>query len=83
MKKVYINESKLHLLNEENDKKDLLQVFNRGGFSSGHLAIEPNKSLVYKNKSNNMGIYLGTIANFNNNKGHISFTTNDTVSIRR
>ena len=67
----------------ENDKKDLLQVFNRGGFSSGHLTTEPNKNLVYKNKSNNMGIYLGTIANFNNNKGHISFTTDDTVSIRR
>ena len=44
-------------------------------------ATEPNKDLVYKNKSNNMGIYLGTIANFNNNKGHISFTTVDTVSI--
>lgn len=66
---------------EEQDKKDLLQVFNRGGFSNGHLKTEPNKDLVYKNKSNNMGIYLGAISNFNNNKGHISFTTADTVSI--
>lgn len=66
---------------EDDDKKDLLQVFNRGGFSSGHLTGEPNKNLVYKNKPNNMGIYLGTIANFNSNKGHISFTTADTVSI--
>ena len=56
------------------DKTELLQVFNRGGFSSGHLESTPNKNLIYKNKSNNMGIYLGTISNFNNNKGHISLT---------
>ena len=66
---------------EEQDKKDLLQVFNRGGFSNGHLEKNSNKNLVYKNKSNNMGIFLGTISNFNNNKGHISFTTADTLSI--
>ena len=66
---------------DENDKKDLLQVFNRGGFSSGHLTGAENHQLVYKNKSNNMGIYLGTISSFNNNKGHITFTTIDTVSV--
>ena len=65
----------------EQDKKDLLQVFNRGGFSSGHLLDTSNQNLVYKNKSNNMGIFLGTISNFNNNKGHISFTTVDKVCV--
>ncbi|MBQ2836184.1 MAG: U32 family peptidase [Clostridia bacterium] len=66
---------------DEKDKKDLLQVFNRGGFSTGHLTKESNTDLIYKNKSNNMGIFLGTISNFNNNKGHISFLTADTVGI--
>ena len=66
---------------DEKDKNDLLQVFNRGGFSDGHLNSEPNKELVFKEKSNNMGIYLGNISNFNNNKGHISFTTQATVNI--
>ena len=37
----------------QQDKNDLLQVFNRGGFSSGHLAPNANKDLVYKTKSNN------------------------------
>ena len=32
------------------DKTELLQVFNRGGFSSGHLESTPNKNLIYKNK---------------------------------
>ena len=66
---------------EAKDKKDLLQVFNRGNFSNGHLLNDANKNLVYKNKSNNMGIYLGTISNFNNNKGHITFTTANAVTI--
>ena len=63
------------------DRNDLLQVFNRGGFSSGHLAETPNKNLIYKNKSNNMGIFLGTISNFNSNKGYISFKTTNKVNI--
>ena len=66
---------------DEKDKNDLLQVFNRGGFSDGHLNSEPNKKLVFTEKSNNMGIYLGKISNLNNNKGHISFTTQATVNI--
>jgi len=66
---------------DEQDKKDLLQVFNRGGFSDGHLDSSANRELIYKNKSNNMGIFLGTISNFNNNKGHITFTTADNVCV--
>lgn len=58
-----------------------MQVFNRGGFSSGHLQTQPNTNLVYKYKSNNMGIYLGKISNFNSSKGHISFTTASTLSV--
>ena len=66
---------------DENDKKDLLQVFNRGGFSNGHLSSTENRKLIYPQKSNNMGIYLGTISNFNKNHGHISFTTNEILHV--
>ena len=66
---------------DEQDKKDLLQVFNRGGFSTGHLDNTPNRNLIYKEKPNNMGIYLGKVSNFNNSKGHISFTTEDYLHI--
>ena len=67
--------------NCRDDKQDLLQVFNRGGFSDGHLASTPNKDLIYPEKPNNMGIFLGKISNFNNNKGYVSFTTANTLSI--
>ena len=66
---------------DEKDKKDLLQVFNRGGFSNGHLSSTENRKLIYPQKSNNMGIYLGTISNFNKNHGYISFTTNEFLHV--
>ena len=66
---------------ETQDKQDLLQVFNRGGFSTGHLSGSANRDLVYPDKSNNMGIFLGNVSNFNNNKGHITFTTNASLKV--
>lgn len=66
---------------EEQDQKDLLQVFNRGGFSSGHLEQEPNRNLVFKEKQNNMGIYVGNVSNYNSNKGHITLNLNDDLKI--
>ncbi len=66
---------------EEQDKNDLLQVFNRGGFSHGHLDLDGNHELIYKQKPNNMGISLGTISHFNNKNGHISFISKDTLNI--
>lgn len=65
----------------EQDKKDLVQVFNRGNFSTGHLKDTTNRNLIFKEKPNNMGIYLGTVSNYNANKGHITLTLNDTISV--
>lgn len=66
---------------EEKDLKDLLQVFNRGGFSDGHLNITPNRDIIYKEKPNNMGIYVGNVANYNQTKGHITLNLNDRLAI--
>lgn len=66
---------------DENDKKELLQVFNRGMSSSGHLSNLGNKNLVYKEKSNNMGLYLGKIQNYNEKKGLITIKLNEPVKI--
>lgn len=66
---------------DEKDKKDLMQVFNRGGFSCGHLSNEPNTDLVYSKKQNNMGIYIGNVSNINANKGHVLFSLTDSISI--
>lgn len=57
---------------DEKDINDLMQVFNRGGFSDGHLDSKHNRNLIFPEKPSNMGIYLGTIKKYNSNKGHIT-----------
>lgn len=66
---------------DKKDIKDLMQVFNRGGFSTGHLDSKANTSLVFPDKPNNMGIYIGNIANLKPNKGHVFINLTEDVSI--
>jgi len=66
---------------DEKDKLELMQVFNRGGFSSGYLNEMPNNNLVYDKKSNNIGIYLGEVAKFNPNKGYIQLKLENEIAI--
>ncbi len=66
---------------DEKDRKDLLQVFNRGGFSCGHLDSKPNKELVFPEKPNHMGIYVGNIASLKSNKGHVFVNLTDSIAL--
>lgn len=63
------------------DKEEITQVFNRGGFSTGHFKPTSNKELIFKDKPNNMGIYVGTISHINENKGHLKLKLENTLSI--
>lgn len=63
------------------DRKVLMQVFNRGMSSSGHLDNEPNKNLVFKDKPNNMGLLLGKVQNYNKNKGLITVKLKEPIKI--
>lgn len=63
------------------DKEEITQVFNRGGFSTGHFKPTANKELIFKDKPNNMGIYVGTISHINENKGHLKLKLENTLSI--
>ena len=66
---------------DENDIRELMQVFNRGGFSSGNFNSDPNTDYVYKDKPNNIGLYIGNISNFNPKKGLITFKTSQKLNI--
>lgn len=74
-------------LNKENptssmtDKEEIVQVFNRGGFSNGHLSNAENKNLIFKDKPNNMGIFVGKIKKINQNKGHLLVDLKNSLSI--
>ena len=63
------------------DKKILMQAFNRGMTSSGHLDNSVNKKLVYKEKPNNMGLYIGTVKSYNKTKGYITLNLEDKIEI--
>lgn len=66
---------------EKQDKKDLLQVFNRGLSSSGHLGSTANKNLIFDKKPNNMGLPLGKVDKYNKNKGYITLKLKENLSI--
>lgn len=66
---------------DEKDVKDLKQIFNRGGFSSGHLSNNSNHDLVFKEKPNNMGLYIGNVAGYNRANGHIKVLLNEELAI--
>lgn len=66
---------------DEQDRKDLMQVFNRGNFSSGHLNPHSNKALIFSEKPNNMGLFLGHVAKYNQSKGLITLNLNEPIEI--
>ncbi len=72
--------SKLYKIDSK-DEKDLMQVFNRGNFSKGHLDDEPNRKLIFKEKPNNMGLFLGVVEKYNRNKGLITLKLNEPICI--
>ena len=63
----------------EKDKLDLLQVFNRGEFSAGHLT--KNTDLIFPKKPNNMGLLLGTVLAYNLTKGYVKIKLENNISI--
>lgn len=44
---------------DENDLKEILQIYNRGGMGTGYF--ENRQNIVYKEKPNHLGIYIGDV----------------------
>lgn len=66
---------------DKQDKKALALVFNRGGFSDGHFNSSPNRNLIFPEKQNHMGLYLGNVSNIKANRGHVFINVADTLAI--
>lgn len=56
---------------DELDREILMQIFNRGGFSTGYLKGKLGRDMMYFKKPNNMGLILGDVLNYNPNKGYV------------
>lgn len=68
----YINlaESGKEYIVDEEDREKLMQIFNRGGFSTGYLKGKLGKEMMYITKPNHMGVLVGEVIGYNSNKGH-------------
>lgn len=66
---------------DENDKKELMQVFNRGGFSTGYLKGKLGKNMMYTKRPNHIGIVLGTVISYNSNKGYVKIKLKENMEL--
>ena len=66
---------------DQNDIDELMQVFNRGGFLSANFESTPNRNYVFKEKPNNIGIYIGNVSKLNKEKGLVRLTLKNNVQI--
>lgn len=66
---------------DEADLKDLTQIFNRGGFTEGHLKGITGKSLMCFEKPKNQGVYLGDVISYDRHLKTITLRLQDSISI--
>lgn len=60
----YLDASQEDVVVSSEDKQNLAQVFNRGGFSNGYLLGKTGKDMMCYEKPKNWGIYLGTVKSY-------------------
>ena len=81
------NSSKPYIVDQE-DREKLMQIFNRGGFSTGYLKGKLGKEMMYKYRPNHIGIHIGTVEHYNPNKGYVKvkltkeLSLGDSISIK-
>lgn len=65
----------------DTDMHDLLQVFNRGGFSSGYIQGKTGIDMMSFEKPNNSGIYIGSVMAYDERSQTVSTRLEDKLSI--
>lgn len=60
-------------------KEELMQIFNRGGFSNGYYFGTKNRDMICNQKPNNWGLYLGDVEN--QKKDWIDISLKNTIQI--
>lgn len=67
---------------DSKDKSNLLQIFNRGGFSTGYLEKKLGKDMMCYEKPKNWGIYIGKVLSYDGKRYiKIKNETNETLNI--
>lgn len=66
---------------DEEDRKKLMQVFNRGGFSTGYINGKLGKKMMYTKRPNHMGVLLGKVMSYNPNRGYVKVKLEDNIDL--
>ena len=80
-KYIDLAESNQQYIVDEEDRKKLMQIFNRGGFSTGYLKGKLGKNMMYTKKPNHIGIYAGDVISYNENKGYVKFKARENIEL--
>ena len=66
---------------DEEDRKKLMQVFNRGGFSTGYIKGKLGKDMMYTKRPNHMGVFLGKVMSYNPNRGYVKIKLEEEIDL--
>jgi collagenase-like PrtC family protease len=66
---------------DEKDRHDLLQIFNRGGFSPGYLKGKKGAGMMSYDKPNNSGICIGSTVSYDNRQRTLRIRLEETLNI--
>ncbi len=64
---------------EEEDLRQILQIYNRGGMGTGYL--EGRQNIVYSKKPNHLGVYIGDVSQIYSKQKQISIDLKDKLSL--
>lgn len=64
---------------EDEDLKQILQIYNRGGMGTGYF--ENRKNIAFPEKPNHLGVYIGTVKSINQKKNQITLNLLEPVQL--
>lgn len=66
---------------DEKDRRDLLQVFNRGGFSPGYLKGMKGSGMMSYDKPNNSGVCIGSVQSYDSARRTVKIKLEEALSV--
>lgn len=64
---------------EQEDLKQILQIYNRGGMGTGYF--ENRKNIVFSEKPNHLGVYIGQVKAIHSAKKQVTLDLEDDISM--
>lgn len=64
---------------EDNDLKQILQIYNRGGMGTGYFKTRSN--IVFPEKPNHLGIYIGTVEKVNSKNKLVTISLKEKIKM--